>query len=281
MMIGSRASCRQREVSEHTVCHAENLSMTFPVEAGCQKILQSGVIIIEKLISSFGRFRFFLCGAVCVALIAGCASRGGGGSTTLLERDVRFNKIAVVPFQAIASSDPAARIVQCPISGTTFRACAFPGNPEKKLEEQFVSGLKPAEGYIVIPPQEVSGVYRRASAGSLGETPLEVLKKVGRQLGADGIIAGYLFCYRERKGFDYSAEKPASVTFCVHLIRTRDGVSVWKGVFDKTQHSLMENILDIIPFIRGGWKWMTAEELSQEGVREILKSFPDVKGAEK
>ena len=274
-------SCQQRDLSELGVCHVENLSMTFPVESGCREILQSGVIIIEKLISSFGRFRFFLCGAVCVALMAGCVSHKVGGSTTLLQRDIHFKKIAIVPFQAVGFSDPAARIVRCPLSGTTFSACAFSGNPEKKLEEQFVAGLSPSEGYTVIPPQEVRGVYRRISTDFPGETPLEVLKKVGEEIGADGIIAGYLFCYRERKGFDYSAERPASVTFCVHLVRTRDGVSVWKGIFDKTQRSLMENILDVIPFIRGGWKWMTAEELSREGMREILKGFPDVKGMDK
>jgi len=278
LMIGSGVSCQQREVSEFAVCHVENLSMTFPVEFGCREILQSGVIIIKKILFSFGRFRFLLCGAMCVALLAGCVSHRGGGATTLLQRDVRLQKIAVAPFQAVIPSDPAAQIVRCPISGTTFRACAFSGNPEKRLEEQLVSGLNPSGKYTVIPPQEVRDVYRRVSAGSLGEPPLEILKKVGRQIGADGIIVGYLFCYRERKGFDYSAERPASVTFCVHLIRTRDGVSVWKGVFDKTQSSLMENILDILPFMRGGGKWMTAEELSREGMREILKGFPDVKG---
>jgi hypothetical protein len=56
-----------------------------------------------------------------------------------------------------------------------------------------------------------------------------------------------------------------------------DGVSVWKGVFDKTQSSLLENILEIMPFLRGGGKWMTAEELAREGVREILDGFPAMK----
>ncbi|MDO9516125.1 MAG: hypothetical protein Q7J01_08525 [Syntrophales bacterium] len=213
-----------------------------------------------------------------MALLAGCVSHGAGGSTTLLQRDVHFKKIAVAPFQAVGSGDPAARIVRCPISGTSFRACGFSGNPEKKIEEQFVGGLNASGGYIVIPPQEVRGVYQRVSAASLGEAPLEILKKVGEEVGADGIIAGHLFCYRERKGVDYSAERPASVTFCIHLIRTRDGMSVWKGVFDKTQSSLMENILEVLPFLRGGGKWMTAEELSRQGVREILKGFPDMKG---
>jgi hypothetical protein len=278
LTTGSRVSCQQREVSEFTVCHVEYLSMTFPVESGCLEILQSGVIIIKKLLSSFDLFRFLLCVSVCAALLAGCVSYRAGSTTTLLQGGVHFKKIAVAPFQAFGSGDPAVSIIRCPLSGTTFRVCPFSGNPEKKIEEQFVSGLNPAGGYTVIPPQEVRGVYRRVSAGSLGDPPLKILKKVAKEIGADGIIAGHLFCYRERKGFEYSAERPASVTFCVHLIRTQDGVSVWKGVFDKTQSSLMENILDILPFLRGGGKWMTAEELSREGVREILKGFPDMKG---
>ena len=242
-----------------------------------KKILPSEVIRIKTLFSSSSCFRFLLCGAVCAALLAGCVSHGGG-ATTLLQRDVHFKKIAIAPFQAIDTGDHAVRIVRCPLSGTTFRACKFSGNPEKKIEEQFVKGLRPSEGYTITPPREVRGVYQRVSASSLEDSPLAILQKVGREIGADGIITGYLFCYRERKGFDYSAEKPASVTFCVHLIRVRDGVSVWKGVFDKTQSSLLENILDILPFMRGGGKWMTAEELSREGIRELLKGFPDVKG---
>lgn len=112
----------------------------------------------------------------------------------------------------------------------------------------------------------------------MGKSPTEILTEVGREIGADGIVAGYLFYYVERKGFDYSAEKPASVAFCVHLIDVKSGVSVWKGVFDKTQSSLMENIFDILPFIKGGGKWLTAEELSREGIKEILKGFPNLKG---
>jgi len=238
------------------------------------------VIGIKKFFSSFGLVRVFLCGAVCAALIAGC-SLHKGGTTTLLQRDIRFEKVAVAPFQAVLPGDPADQVVRCPISGATFRACPFSGNPEERIETFFVEGLTPAERYTVIPPREVCGVYRRVSADSPGASRLEILQRVGKEVGADGIIAGHLFCFRERKGFDYSAEKPASVAFCIHLIRVEDGVSVWKGVFDKTQSSLMENILDILPFLRGGGKWMTADELSQEGIREILQGFPDVRGPDR
>ena len=276
-MIGSRVSCRRKEASNVPVCHVENLSMKFPVETGCRKTLQNGVIRIKKRIYFFGLVLVFLGGTVCAALFTGCVPRKGG-TATLLQRDIRFERIAVVPLQTVVPGDPAGSVVRCPLSGATFRSCVPEGNPEKKLGEYLTDGLKFSEGCVVIPPEEVRGVYQRISTGSMDISPLEVLQKVGGEVGADGVVAGYLFCYRERKGLDYAAEKPASVAFCIHLVRVADGVTVWKGIFDKTQSSLMENILDIIPFLRGGGRWMTADELSREGMREILQDFPAMKG---
>jgi hypothetical protein len=102
------------------------------------------------------------------------------------------------------------------------------------------------------------------------------LRKVGKELEADGVIMGYVYRYRERKGYPYSVEKPASVAFGIYLIRVSDGALVWKGIFDRTQGSLMENILQVSSFLKHGGKWLTAEELSEVGVDKILKTFPDL-----
>ncbi|HLE18774.1 MAG TPA: hypothetical protein VI728_10875 [Syntrophales bacterium] len=86
----------------------------------------------------------------------------------------------------------------------------------------------------------------------------------------------FLFRYRERKGYPYSVEKPASVAFDVHLIRVSDGIVAWRGAFDKTQSSLMENILQIASSFKTGGRWLTAKELTEEGVSEMLKTFPGI-----
>lgn len=236
------------------------------------------MIIMEKHLS-FYPFRLLLCGVIFLALLAGCVSKNAGGVNTLRQGDLSgLKKIAVVPFQAVVSDDPAIRFVRCPVCGTTFRTCSFEGNPEKKIGEIFLKGIESSEQYSLMPSGYVDGIYKRVFAGSFGKSPLEILTEVGKEARVDGIVAGHLFYYRERKGFGYSVEEPASVAFCVHLIRVADGRSVWKGAFDKTQSSLMENIFDISSFIKGGGKWVTAEELSQEGIKEILKNFPGLKG---
>lgn len=236
------------------------------------------MIIMEKH-PSFYLVRLLLCGAISVVLLTGCVSKNIGEANTLRRKAVSgLKKIAVVPFQAMTSDEPGIKVVRCPVCGTTFRTCDFAGNPEKKIEEIFLKGIESSEQYSLIPSGYVDGVYKRVSAALFGKSHLEILTEVGKEIGADGVIAGYLFYYMERKGFYYSVERPASVAFCVHLIRVKDGVSVWKGVFDKTQSSLMENIFDISSFIKSGGKWITAEELSREGVKEILMDFPNLKG---
>ena len=87
-------------------------------------------------------------------------------------------------------------------------------------------------------------------------------------------MTGYLYRYRERKGVSYTVEQPASVSFEIHLLRVSDGALVWRGSFDKTQSSLMENVLQFSSFFRGKGKWVTAEELAEEGIEQVLKTFP-------
>jgi len=103
----------------------------------------------------------------------------------------------------------------------------------------------------------------------------ELLIKSGRELGADAVLYGYVFRFRERKGFAYGTDKAASVAFAMHLINVRDGSLLWKGIFDKTQTTLMEDIFQILSFYKERGRWVTARELTEEGVSEILKTFPD------
>jgi hypothetical protein len=90
-----------------------------------------------------------------------------------------------------------------------------------------------------------------------------------------------VFRYQEREGTSYSVKKPASVAFEVHLIRGSDGVQVWRGTFDRTQRTLMENILQLSSFFRQKGRWATAKELAEEGMDEILKTFPGLQEEQK
>jgi hypothetical protein len=64
------------------------------------------------------------------------------------------------------------------------------------------------------------------------------------------------------------------VTFGIYMIQSSDGDLVWGRIYDKTQQSFSENVLQASTFFSRGLKWVTAAELAEDGVEEMLKTFP-------
>jgi len=208
---------------------------------------------------------------------AGCVSMSGVKTdSSWREGTIKLRKIAMIPFQNVHSPDSSQRFMRCPLSGAFLRTCDIQGDAPGILEDLLVGELKAKGKFVLITPERVEGIYRRISAISFQDSVREKLRKTGEELGVDAILAGYVFCYTERRGYTYTVEQPASAVFCVHLLRVQDGVTLWKGAFDKTQSSLMENLFEAGSFFRGGGKWVTVRELSREGVKALLKTFPNV-----
>jgi len=214
---------------------------------------------------------------VILILVSGCHSARSISITQKEDGKAVFKRIAIVPFQRISTEDSDFKTVRCPLCGQLISAEKLPQGSEKDVEDVFVEKLTNQKIFVLIPPDRVGGIYDRVSAGFLKADPIEILKKVGNELEADGIVFCNVYRYRERKGYSYSVEKSASVAFEIHLIRVSDGVVVWKGIFDKTQISLMEDILQIVYFYKEQGRWLTAKELATEGIDEILKEFPGLR----
>jgi len=230
-----------------------------------------------EAIEKSNRIRKIIYGLLILCLlgsIIGCHHRQDEGSAVPEGKTV-FDRIAVVPFQQILPEDLSQGVVRCPLCGRIFGAAKADGNPEAFIEERFLKYLKESKPtWNVIAGERVAGAYRQVSATSLKNPRRQILRDVGNELGAEGIVVGYLYRFRERIGESFSVEQPASVAFEIHLIRVEDGALVWRGAFDRTQGSLMENLLQISYFFREKGRWVTAEELAAEGVKEVLKSFP-------
>jgi hypothetical protein len=205
--------------------------------------------------------------------LPGCASKGDVRTTTQ-KKEISLQKIAILPFQIVSPEDQTSNTVRCPLSGNLARSCSTPEGATDIIEDLFLERLKTNSKLMIIPGDKTEGVYRRIWAESFKASPVHVIMKVGKELGVDGIAVGHIYCYRERKGYSYSVEKPASVSFELSLIRARDGAILWNSYFDKTQASLMENLLQIASFIKGGGKWVTARQLSADGMDRMMETFP-------
>jgi len=185
----------------------------------------------------------------------------------------KATRIAVIPFQAVLPEEPSST-VQCPICGSVNSSGVIFEGAEKIVEEMATDHLRDYKGVEILPAEKAAGVYRRVSTSLLKQSLLQVFLETGRELKADVLMAGFVYRCRERVGYDYSAERPAAVAFEIHLISVSDGRTLWRGTFDKTQKSLMEDVFQVSSFFRGGGKWLTARQLTKLGVDQIFKTFP-------
>lgn len=184
--------------------------------------------------------------------------------------------IAVIPFQSLTAKTQTGSIVHCPLCGVSSSGGEILKGSEKIVEEIFIGKMNELEGMELIPSARVQSVHKRISSGKPNGPLVETLKKVGNELNADYLAVGFVYRYIERVGYKYSSERPASVVFEIHLVKTADGSIIWRGFFDKTQKSLMENVLDIASFFKGGAKWVTARQLTEQGMDDVFETFPDL-----
>lgn len=186
--------------------------------------------------------------------------------------DKNHVRLAVIPFKTMIPEDESAT-VRCPICGSVNSSGSIVKGAEQIVQGIFMDKLANVKNADIIPLERVAGVYQRISADSLKQTVMQILQRVGNELHADVMVIGYVYRYRERVGYDYSAERPASVAFEIHMISVKNGSTLWRGIFDQTQKSLMEDVFQASSFFKGGAKWLTARQLTKLGVDEVFSTF--------
>jgi hypothetical protein len=148
-------------------------------------------------------------------------------------------------------------------------------SPEKKLSEQELSELLARLVYSsmasmpnwqIVSEAEVREVAQSIPPGS----DTARLRKIGEMVYADALMVGRIQRYRERIGDEWGAKSPASVAFVLDLIDVRRGDVIWSARFDETQKPLSENIFALGDVKRRGLRWLSAEQLTNEGVKKAV-----------
>jgi hypothetical protein len=209
---------------------------------------------------------------IMIGLNAGCSyNRQRQRKAKPVPRFVK--KVAVVGFRSARDQGSSPDVIRSAISGGAFNAEPVPGSKVDWLTQQLFDRLIRIDRYNLVSPSQSRGVYSTLVNSQSTLSELEILKRIGNAFSADGVLAGYLYRWREREGTDYAVRTPASVAYDLYLIRPSDGAVIWKGVFDVTQKSLSENLLEMDTFIEGGGKWMTADRLAGVGLNRLIKEL--------
>lgn len=102
------------------------------------------------------------------------------------------------------------------------------------------------------------------------------LAQIGQMVFADAVITGKVQRYRERVGDEWGAKSPASVSFVLELVDVKRGDIIWSARFDETQKALSENIFALGDIGGRGVRWLSAEQLTYEGVKKAVAQLHQI-----
>ena len=144
-----------------------------------------------------------------------------------------------------------------------------PAYAAEKITQLFWTRLQMREGVKVSPASESA----KASPGNVDvskATPEAVGAAIAARLKADAALVGQVLVFQERVGSRLGADPPAAVGFEVKVVASDETV-LWIGNYYERQRPMTE---DMLGFLQRWGAFVTAEELAQYGVDEILKEFP-------
>jgi hypothetical protein len=144
----------------------------------------------------------------------------------------------------------------------------IPGYAAEKVTGLFWGRLQGWKGIQVVSPGESVRVGL-GNAEAVEITPEEAAAKLAKRLNTDAALLGLVSAYQERVGSRLGADPTASVGFQVSVVAA-DGQVLWVGRYYERQRPMTE---DLIGFLQR-WTFVTAGELAEYGVDEVLKEFP-------
>lgn len=182
----------------------------------------------------------------------------------------------VFPFIDMARVFGSNTSVRSPISSKVFLTGTVNDKADLFLTNELyrLLGQKKHLKWGFIPQKEMP---IHDSASDRNVLHLKRLKVIGREKGADALMIGYLYAFREREGGAYGVESPAQVAFELVMIRTDTGRIVWQRSYQETQKALSEDLLQLKTFIKRKGRWISAKEMSAMALKEMLKTVPHLR----
>jgi hypothetical protein len=209
-------------------------------------------------------------------MLCACSTPAVRNESLRMTSDIR--NILILPFHDVSRLYEPNINVRCYLCGQVMTTGFVPDSAGPFLTSELVSLMEKDGTYAILSSEGstdlLSGMKPSGPDNMAVDQYLNLYIDTGKRAGADAVLIGHIFRFVERKGNRASVESPASVSFDLHLIHVGSGRIVWTGHFDQTQRPLSENVLEIGTFFKRGASWITAEELAQSGLENIVRSFP-------
>jgi len=132
----------------------------------------------------------------------------------------------------------------------------------------------------------MDGILRQQLAGQpqVRMVPGEIAGSLGMDIvgasettGCDGVMVVSVYKFLQREGSSLAAAEPASTAFDIRIYDAKSKHVLWAADFSETQEPLLSNIFSFSKAHSRGFKWITVEELMEQGLRERLSTCPYLK----
>jgi hypothetical protein len=209
-------------------------------------------------------------------VIPACQTKHSKTQTLTGYEVVDVRRLAVMPFlpgnAALSADDQVRPALDC----TMMEFCQevndeLGANAANAMTHQMQRAMELELYDKVVPLTRAAEIYDDLPQNRMVDTPRQLAQRFGKATGADHVIIGSVWRYRDR-----TPDMAASVAFSVYLLEVDTGSRVWRGRFDKTQQALTDDLRDAGSFFtKGGGHWLSAEELARYGIAQIMQNFPE------
>ncbi len=179
----------------------------------------------------------------------------------------------IIPLQSIVVLP-----VQCAAADTNPEKCqelAAGADIIENLLQQYLEQNSRKKEINFIASQKMEALL-----GNMHGDIISQARHIAQELKSDGVLLVTISRFQERVGSNRSASSSASVAFDYKLIDMTSGSVLCSGAFDETQQALTENLLHFGKALRRGFKWITAEQLAQEGIIAKFSQCPYLTSSE-
>lgn len=97
---------------------------------------------------------------------------------------------------------------------------------------------------------------------------------LGEKMNCDAVLITTVRKFRQREGGDYSVESPASADVRMVLRHAANYNVLWAADYRETQESFLKNIFSYSKMQKRGFKWITVEDLLEQGIKDRLAECP-------
>jgi TolB-like protein len=149
---------------------------------------------------------------------------------------------------------------------------ALPAGSSESVTAQLYAQATVVGGWQVVPQDDVGDALQQMPPTTIANMDANAIA-LGKKLAAGGVLYGTVNKYRERVGFEYSAQAPAAVAFTLSFVDEHSGQVVWSAKYAREQKALAENVFDLPTFIQNKGRWVRAHDIAQEGVDAALANL--------